>query len=182
MYFDWLPVNLRPFEIISLILRSRRMSLKPRSLFRAYVRWLERALYRAMPAENFRSYPQDGPPTTSEEYWGPIVTRRGARYCVTGSYAAQQYQIFCAMVWLWTNELFFFETCSLIMAMVCAYKTNKAPHPGIICSKFGWNRPSGSGEDFRQCILTIYLEKRMWFFIWTNLHSLYPEMRCAQFA
>ena len=85
MYFDWLPVNLRPFEIISLILRSRWMSSKPRSLFRAYVRWLERIF---------------------------IVP-------------------------------------------------NLLRNSGLIQNKF---------------ILKI------WFFIWTNLHSLYPEMWCAQFA
>ena len=32
--------------------------------------------------------------------------------------------------------------------------TNLNPlHPGILCAKFGWNRPSGSGEDFNLFLL-----------------------------
>ena len=68
--------------------------------------------------------------------------------------------------------------------------TNLNPlHPRMLCVKFGWNWPSGSGEeDF--LILSTYFRyfviispwKRAGHFIWTNLNPLPPRMLCAKFG
>ena len=68
--------------------------------------------------------------------------------------------------------------------------TNLNPlHPRLLCVKFGWNWPSGSGEeDF--LILSTYFRyfviispwKRTGPFIWTNLNPLHPSMLCAKFG
>ena len=58
----------------------------------------------------------------------------------------------------------------------------------MICAKFGWNWPSGSGEEdflnfsmyFRNFVI-ISPGKRARPFIWTNLNSLYLRMHCANF-
>ena len=60
---------------------------------------------------------------------------------------------------------------------------------GMFCAKFGWNRPSCSGEeDFY--ISSMYLgyftiissQKRAGPFIWTNLTPLNPRMLCSKFG
>ena len=65
--------------------------------------------------------------------------------------------------------------------------TNLNPlHPRMLCAKFGWNWPSGSGEeDFS--ISSIYFRhflfpwKRAGPFIWIKLNPLHPRMICAKF-
>ena len=62
-------------------------------------------------------------------------------------------------------------------------------HPRMLCAKFGWNWPSGSGEEdflisstyFRYFVI-ISPWKRAGPFIWTNLNPLYPRMLCAKFG
>ena len=57
-------------------------------------------------------------------------------------------------------------------------------HPKMLCAKFGWNWPSGSGEEDFQ-ILSMHFRyfiiispwKRAWLFFWKNLNSL-----CAKFG
>ena len=68
--------------------------------------------------------------------------------------------------------------------------TNLNPlHTGNHCAKFGWNWPSGSGEDFQNlsmyfCYLLIQGEGG---FIWkkiessSNLNPLHSRMHCAKF-
>ena len=60
-------------------------------------------------------------------------------------------------------------------------------YPWMICAKFAWNWPRGSGEkDFQ--VLTMYIPyfviifpwKRAWPFIWTNLNSLHPRKLCVK--
>ena len=67
--------------------------------------------------------------------------------------------------------------------------TNLNPlHQRMLCAKFGWNWPSGSGEDF--LISSTYFRyfviispwKRAGSFIWTNLNPLHPRMLCAKFG
>ena len=68
--------------------------------------------------------------------------------------------------------------------------TNLNPlHPNLLCAKFGWNRPSGSGdEDFwilSMCFpyfIIISPQKRVGSFIWIILNPLYPRMLCAKFG
>ena len=57
----------------------------------------------------------------------------------------------------------------------------------MLCSKLGWNRSSGSGEEdlkFRHCIFAISkissLWKNTWPIILTKLNPLYPRMHCAK--
>ena len=68
--------------------------------------------------------------------------------------------------------------------------TNLNPlHPRMLCVKFGWNWPSGSGEEeflissmyFRYFVI-ISPWKRAGPFIWTNLNPLHPRMLCAKFG
>ena len=62
-------------------------------------------------------------------------------------------------------------------------------HPSMLCAKFGWNWPSGSGEEdflissthFRYFVI-ISPSKRMGPFIWKNLNPLHPRMLCAKFG
>ena len=56
------------------------------------------------------------------------------------------------------------------------------------CAKFGWNWPSGSGEDFFNFVNVfslfpnnVPLEKG-WSFIWTNLDPLHQRILCAKFG
>ena len=65
--------------------------------------------------------------------------------------------------------------------------TNLNPlHPRMLWPKFGWNWPSGSGEDF--LLLSMYFHysviispwKRAGPFIWTKLNPLHPRMLCAK--
>ena len=55
------------------------------------------------------------------------------------------------------------------------------------CAKFGWNWPSGSGEDFLISsmyfcyFVIIYPWKRAGPFIRRNLNPLHPRMHCAKF-
>ena len=68
--------------------------------------------------------------------------------------------------------------------------TNLNPlYPRMLCAKFGWNWPSGSGEeDF--LISSMYFRyfvilspwKRAGPFIWTNLNLLHPRMLCDKFG
>ena len=70
--------------------------------------------------------------------------------------------------------------------------TNLNPlHQRMLCAKFGWNWPSGSGEeDFLISSMYMYFRyfviispwKRVGPFIWTNLNPLYPSMLCAKFG
>ena len=62
-------------------------------------------------------------------------------------------------------------------------------HPRMLFAKFGWNWPSGSGEeDF--LISSMYFRyfvilspwKRAGPFIWTNLNLLHPRMLCDKFG
>ena len=62
-------------------------------------------------------------------------------------------------------------------------------HPRMLCAKFGWNWPSGSGgEDFlissmNFCyFLIISPWKRIGPFIWTKLNPLHPKLLCAKFG
>ena len=68
--------------------------------------------------------------------------------------------------------------------------TNLNPlYPMMLCAKFGWNWPSGSGEEeflissmyFRYFVI-ISLWKKAWTFILTNLNLLHPRMLCAKFG
>ena len=66
--------------------------------------------------------------------------------------------------------------------------TNLNPlHPRMLCAKFGWNWPSGSGEEdflisslYFRYFLIISPWKRAGPFIWTNLNPLHPRMLCAK--
>ena len=58
---------------------------------------------------------------------------------------------------------------------------------GMLCAKFGWNWPCGSGDfkifSMHFCyFIIIFPWKRVWPFIWTNLNPLYQRMLCAKFA
>ena len=64
-------------------------------------------------------------------------------------------------------------------------------HPWIIYAKFGWNWPSGSGEEifvvefinvFFCNFVIISPWKRVGPFIRTNLNPLHPRMLCAKFG
>ena len=64
-------------------------------------------------------------------------------------------------------------------------------HPGMLCVKFGWSLPSGSGEEdfyissiyFCYLVFCNYLPlEREGPFVWTNLNLLYPRMHCAKFG
>ena len=53
----------------------------------------------------------------------------------------------------------------------------------MFCSKFGWNWPSGSREEYFQIpsmyfcnLVIIFRRKRASLFIWTNLNFLHPRM------
>ena len=67
--------------------------------------------------------------------------------------------------------------------------TNLNPlHPRMICGKFGWNWPSGSGKDDFSNSLMYFCNfviispwKRAEPFIWTNLNHLYIRMIYAKF-
>ena len=66
--------------------------------------------------------------------------------------------------------------------------TNLNPlYPRMLCAKFGWNWPSGSGaEDFYKLWIYFYYFPiipplgRAWPFIWTNLNQLHLRMLCAK--
>ena len=62
-------------------------------------------------------------------------------------------------------------------------------HSRMHCDKFGWNWPSGSGEELFYILLMYFLYfviisplKRSGSFIWTNLNPLHPRMLCAKFG
>ena len=58
----------------------------------------------------------------------------------------------------------------------------------MLCAKFGWNWPSGSGEDFKissmyfLAFVIISPWKRVWSFMWIKFNPLYPRMLCAKFS
>ena len=62
-------------------------------------------------------------------------------------------------------------------------------HPRMICAKFGWNWPSGSGKEdflnlsmyFRYFVI-ISIWKKAAPFIWTNFNPLHPRMLWAKFG
>ena len=61
-------------------------------------------------------------------------------------------------------------------------------HPRMLCAKFGWNWPSGSGEKYFlissmyfRFFLIISPWKRAAPFIWTILYPLHPRMLCAKY-
>ena len=64
----------------------------------------------------------------------------------------------------------------------------KPLHPRVHCAKFGWNWPSGSGEDlFISSMYFCYFViippwKRTGLFIWTNENLLHPRMLRAKFG
>ena len=67
---------------------------------------------------------------------------------------------------------------------------NLTPHHlRMLCAKFGWNWPGGSGEEdlknlamfFCYYVIISYLE-RTWPFFWTNLNPHHPKMLCAKFG
>ena len=69
--------------------------------------------------------------------------------------------------------------------------TNLNPlHPGMLCTKFGWNWPSGSGEEDFFLISPMYFSyfviispwKRVGPFICRNLNPLHSRMLCAKFG
>ena len=70
--------------------------------------------------------------------------------------------------------------------------TNMNPlHPRMLCAKFVWNWPNGSGEEdfqissmyFRYFVITgISPWKRVGPFIWTNLNPHHPRGHCAKFG
>ena len=62
-------------------------------------------------------------------------------------------------------------------------------YPKMLNAKFGWNWPSGSGEEdfwissmFVRYFVIISPWKRAGPFIWTNSNPLYPRMHCAKFG
>ena len=63
-------------------------------------------------------------------------------------------------------------------------------HPRMLCTKFGGNWPSGSGEEdfflisstFFHYFVIISPWKRAGPFIWTNLNPLYPRKLCVKFG
>ena len=68
--------------------------------------------------------------------------------------------------------------------------TNLNPlHPKTNCAKFGWNWPTGSGEEdlkhlsmyFRNFVI-ISPWKRARHFFWTNVNPLHPKKICAKFG
>ena len=68
--------------------------------------------------------------------------------------------------------------------------TNLNPlYQGMLCAKFGWNWPSGSGEEnvfslsmhFRNFVI-ISSWKRAGTYIWSNLNPLHPKMHCVKFG
>ena len=61
-------------------------------------------------------------------------------------------------------------------------------HPMVLCTQFGWNKPSGSEEKILKILLMYFPNfviispwKRVGSFIWTNLNLLYQRMLCAKF-
>ena len=68
--------------------------------------------------------------------------------------------------------------------------TNLNPlHPRMLCAKFSWNWPSGSGEEdvFISSMYWSYFEiispwRRVGPFTWTNLNSLHPRMLCDKYG
>ena len=69
--------------------------------------------------------------------------------------------------------------------------TNLNPlHPRMLCAKFGWNWPSGSGEEGFKNFVNVYFHyfiiisplKRAGPLIWTNLNPLHPRMLCVKFG
>ena len=61
-------------------------------------------------------------------------------------------------------------------------------HPKMICVKFGWNWPSGSGEEFlnlsmyfRNFVIISHWKKER-IFIWTNLNTIHLRMINAKFG
>ena len=61
-------------------------------------------------------------------------------------------------------------------------------HPRMLCVKFGWKLPSGSGDDFLKFSMYFYYFPivsplwRLWPFIGTNLKPLLPRMLCSNFG
>ena len=62
-------------------------------------------------------------------------------------------------------------------------------HPMMPCAKFGWNWPSGSGEEdflissmYFSYFVIISPSKKVGPFIWTILNPLHPRMLCAKFG
>ena len=69
------------------------------------------------------------------------------------------------------------------------YCNLKPLYPRMLCVKFGWNWPSGSGEeDFKnssmyfRSFLIISPWKRARPFIWINFNAFHPRMLCANFG
>ena len=73
--------------------------------------------------------------------------------------------------------------------MVLNCKTVSPLQPKMLCAKFGYNWPNGSGVEgfsissmyFRYFVIISPLE-RVGPFIWTNLNPLHPRMLCPKFG
>ena len=93
--------------------------------------------------------------------------------------------------WFWILSMYF---CYFLI--ICPWKrgwpfiwTNlNTLNLRMLCAKFGWNWPYGSGRIFFNfpmyfCyFLIISPWKRAWPFFWTNLNTLNPRMLCAKFG
>ena len=74
------------------------------------------------------------------------------------------------------------------MVLLWTNLTNLNPmNPRMLCAKFGWKWPSGSGkEDFYMFSMYFYYFtiispfRKVWPFIWTNLNRFHPRMFCAR--
>ena len=93
-------------------------------------------------------------------------------------------------LWFWRRT--FFKLVD-VFSLLCNYLPLEKAEPFIWtilmhCAKFGWNWPSGFGEDFLNLsmyfrnFVIISVWKRMEPFIWTNLNFLLPRMPCAKFG
>ena len=68
------------------------------------------------------------------------------------------------------------------------WRNVKPLYPRMLWTKFGWNWPSGFGEDFFNFVNVFSLFRNYLPlekggpFIWTNLNPLHPRMLCAKFG
>ena len=108
------------------------------------------------------------------------------------------YQVWLKLAqWFWRRRFFKIVNVFSLFLIISPWKrvgpliwTNLYPlHPRILCTKFGWNWPSGSGEEYFEIplmyfpyLVIISPWKRAWPFIWTNLNPLHSRMLCAEFG
>ena len=110
--------------------------------------------------------------------------------------------LFAKFVWNWPSGsgeedfliLSMYFRCSLIISPLkragpFIWTNLNSLYPRMLCAKFGWNWPSGSGEEdllisstyFRYFVI-ISPWKRAGPLIWTNLNPLHPRVLCAKFG